>query len=144
MPDHEEHGALASTSVAGHLFRGAVGFGLIGAGLALSQTVGPTALLLTPLGMIALRGCPMCWVAGLIQTISAGRLQRTCADSGCELRRPRAQPRKANSGQRPGTPFSSCRPRSSNANGPPTTVPYTVPETSTSPGSASAPTREAM
>ncbi len=86
MPSHDR-GALASASIARHLARGAIGFGLIGLGLALTPSVGPVALLLAPPGMIALRGCPTCWLAGLIQTISASRLQRTCDDSGCALRR---------------------------------------------------------
>ncbi len=107
MPENEERGALASASVARHLFRGGVGFGLIGTALALIQIVGPAALLLAPLGMIALRGCPTCWIAGLIQTVSAKRLQRTCIDTSCGLQYRPTQPRSANSGQRPGTPFSS-------------------------------------
>jgi DNA-directed RNA polymerase specialized sigma24 family protein len=36
-------------------------------------------------GMVALRGCPTCWIAGVIQTITAGRLQRTCTDTNCTL-----------------------------------------------------------
>jgi hypothetical protein len=90
MPDHERT-HFASTSIARHLGRGAIGFGLIGLGLALTSSVGPVALLLAPLGMVALRGCPTCWIAGLIQTISASRLQRTCSDTGCTLRRAPAQ-----------------------------------------------------
>jgi hypothetical protein len=78
-----EPSSFASTSVARHLVRGAVGFGLIGAGLGLTALVGPVALLLVPGGLVALRGCPMCWTAGLIETISAGRLQRTCSLENC-------------------------------------------------------------
>ncbi len=88
MPDHDRS-AFASTSIARHLVRGAIGFGLIGVGLALTPSVGPVALLLAPPGMVALRGCPTCWIAGLIQTISASRLQRTCTDAGCTLSRRR-------------------------------------------------------
>lgn len=76
---------FASTSVARHLMRGAIGFGLIGSGIALTPVIGPAALLLAPPGIVALRGCPTCWIAGLMETISAGRLQRTCTDTGCEL-----------------------------------------------------------
>jgi hypothetical protein len=83
MPDRS---ALASVSIARHLIRGALGFGLIGSAFALTPSIGPAALLLAPPGLVALRGCPMCWIAGLIQTISAGRLQRTCTDVGCTLR----------------------------------------------------------
>jgi hypothetical protein len=84
MAEHDR-GALASTSVARHLARGAIGFGLIGAALALVSSVGAAVLLLAPAGLVALRGCPTCWIAGLIQTISAGRLQRTCTDASCTL-----------------------------------------------------------
>jgi hypothetical protein len=65
--------------------RGAIGFGLIGSALALTVTVGPAALLLALPGMVALRGCPTCWTAGLIQIISAKRLQRICTEDRCRL-----------------------------------------------------------
>ena len=77
---------LASESVARHLARGALGFGLIGLAIALATRVGPAALLLAPLGLVALRGCPTCWTVGLIQTISAGRLERSCTEAKCTLR----------------------------------------------------------
>ncbi|WP_338700711.1 hypothetical protein V2W30_27645 [Streptomyces sp. Q6] len=47
------------------------------------------SLLLAPLGLFALRGCPMCWVIGLAETVSAGRLRRSCAEGSCELIRVR-------------------------------------------------------
>ncbi len=78
---------LASTSVARHLARGALGFGLIGVAIAMTTSVGPVALLLAPFGLVALRGCPTCWIVGLIQTISAGRLERSCTGTNCTLRR---------------------------------------------------------
>jgi hypothetical protein len=84
MPDHDRS-ALASTSLPRHLGRGAIGFGLLGSALALTPSVGPAALLLAPPALLALRGCPMCWIAGLIETVSAGQLQRTCADNSCTL-----------------------------------------------------------
>jgi hypothetical protein len=86
MPDQGPN-ALASGSVARHLARGAIGFGLIGAALVLIPSLGPAALLLAPLGVFALRGCPTCWIAGLIQTISARRLQRACTEAHCSLHR---------------------------------------------------------
>jgi hypothetical protein len=84
MPD-PDRSALASTSVAAHLTRGAIGFSLLGTALALAPSHGPAALLLAPPGLLALRGCPTCWIAGLIETISAGRLRRTCTENGCTL-----------------------------------------------------------
>jgi hypothetical protein len=84
MPENHQ-GVFASRSLARHLMRGAVGFGLIGSAVVLTPRFGPGALLLAPLGFVALRGCPTCWIAGLIQTISAGLLQRTCTENGCTL-----------------------------------------------------------
>jgi hypothetical protein len=78
--------ALAVASLARHLARGAIGFGLIVAALALAPSVGPASLLLVLPGMVALRGCPMCWLVGLIQTLSAGRLRGVCTERDCELR----------------------------------------------------------
>ncbi len=83
-----DRGPLASASIARHLARGAIGFGLISLAVALLPSVGPAALLLAPPGLIALGGCPTCWIAGLIETVSAGRLQRACTESSCALRRP--------------------------------------------------------
>jgi hypothetical protein len=81
------HSFLPDASIGRHLTRGAVGFGLIGSAVALIPSVGPAALLLAAPGMVALRGCPTCWLLGLIQIISAGRLQRTCTGAGCTLDR---------------------------------------------------------
>ncbi|MFC5664033.1 hypothetical protein ACFP3U_13685 [Kitasatospora misakiensis] len=77
---------FASRTVAGHLARGAVGFGALIGAFALVPFVGPVALLLLPLGVLALRGCPTCWVIGLMETVSWGRLERSCVDGRCELR----------------------------------------------------------
>ena len=86
MPEPMQN-LLASKSVARHLARGALGFGLIGVAIALTTSVGPVALLLAPFGMVALRGCPTCWIVGLVQTMSAGRLERNCTEADCTLQR---------------------------------------------------------
>jgi hypothetical protein len=78
---------FASRSVPRHLVRGAIGFGLIGAGFVLTVVAGPVSLLLVPAGLATLRGCPMCWTIGLIATISDGRLERSCSGEGCVLDR---------------------------------------------------------
>jgi hypothetical protein len=77
---------IGGDSLARHLARGAVGFGLIGAALALTQGVGAAALLLVLPGMVALGGCPTCWLVGLVQTLSTGRLRGDCGENGCSLR----------------------------------------------------------
>nr|BFD90277.1 hypothetical protein KitaXyl93_16370 [Kitasatospora sp. Xyl93] len=62
-----------------------VGFGSLIGSIALLPLVGPVGLVLLPVGLFALRGCPMCWTIGLMQTISRGRLQRSCEDGQCRL-----------------------------------------------------------
>jgi hypothetical protein len=68
-----------------HLARGLLGFGLIASGFALTPAAGPAALLLGVPGFVALGGCPTCWFYDMAETLSAGRLKRTCTDAGCEL-----------------------------------------------------------
>ncbi|GGP81884.1 hypothetical protein [Streptomyces melanogenes] len=82
-------GGFASVTVPRHLARGAVGFGALAGSLALLPVVGLVSLLLAPLGLIALRGCPMCWAIGLAETVSAGRLRRSCTEGRCDLTRAR-------------------------------------------------------
>jgi hypothetical protein len=77
--------SFASRSVTVHLARGVVGFALLAASVGLLPVVGPVSLLGLPAGVVALRGCPTCWVIGLAQTISRGRLERSCVDGRCQL-----------------------------------------------------------
>ena len=84
---------FASTSVPRHLARGGVGLGAFAGSVGLLGVIGPLALLLLPVGFVALRGCPTCWAIGLAQTISRGRLERSCQDGSCELRRGVSAPR---------------------------------------------------
>ncbi|MFI9114073.1 hypothetical protein [Streptomyces venezuelae] len=76
---------FASASVPRHLARGAIGFGLIIGSIALVPVAGPVTLLAAPLALIAFRGCPTCWMVGLAQTVSRGRLERQCVDGVCSL-----------------------------------------------------------
>ncbi|MFE2720936.1 hypothetical protein [Kitasatospora sp. NPDC059327] len=77
---------FASASVPRHLARGALGFGALIGAFALLPVVGPVTLSLLPVGVLALRGCPMCWTIGLVQTVSRGRLERSCPEDGqCRL-----------------------------------------------------------
>ena len=76
---------FADASLPRHLARGLVGFGAVAGAFALIPVVGLGALVLLPMGLLALRGCPMCWTLGLIELISAGKLKRTCINGRCEL-----------------------------------------------------------
>lgn len=67
---------FASQSLSEHVVRGLGGFGL----LALAVWLTPTyigALLFVPLGLVLLRGCPMCWTMGLIETVWNAQRRRT-------------------------------------------------------------------
>ncbi|MGR6913551.1 hypothetical protein ACU635_04800 [[Actinomadura] parvosata] len=78
-------GSFASASLARHLVRGAAGFGALIGSVALIPVLGLVSLVLAPLGLLVLRGCPMCWMIGLARTVSMGRLRRQCVDGRCEL-----------------------------------------------------------
>jgi hypothetical protein len=82
MPEHDRS-PFASSSVARHLLRGVMGFGLIAGAFALAAGGRPVALALLVPGVVALRGCPTCWAVGLLETVSAGRLRRSCAEGSC-------------------------------------------------------------
>lgn len=71
--------AFASASPARHLLRGALGFGLIAGALVLGVRFGPLSLVLLLPAMVALRGCPMCWLVGLLQTFSNANSACDCA-----------------------------------------------------------------
>ncbi len=83
-----QRGEPVNASIAGHLLRGGLGFGLIGSAFALTASLGPAALLLAPAGLVVLRGCPACWLAGLAEIVSAGRLRRSCNERRCMLEAP--------------------------------------------------------
>lgn len=79
---------FASRTVTEHLARGAVGLGAFAAAMVLAPSH-PWALALLPLAFVALRGCPMCWTLGLIETVAAklrGKDARsTCSDGRCAV-----------------------------------------------------------
>jgi hypothetical protein len=70
---------FCSRSVGVHLFRGISAFALIGLIIYINAIQMPYALLLAiPMlagALILLRGCPMCWLTGLFQTIANRKKQ---------------------------------------------------------------------
>ena len=64
----DEDTTFASRTVRAHLLRGAVGLPLLVAAFALIPAYGAGMLLLAPVGVFFLRGCPTCWALGLTQT----------------------------------------------------------------------------
>lgn len=63
-------GFFASESLAGHLLRGAVAFMLLYWAITHQQAQPFTALLAGAGALVAMRGCPVCWTIGLVETIS--------------------------------------------------------------------------
>ena len=60
---------FASTSIAAHLTRGVIAAALI-AWAVLHQSSNPAfAVIAIVLAIVAMRGCPMCWALGLVETI---------------------------------------------------------------------------
>lgn len=62
-------GLFATTTLRGHLIRGAAAFGLLY--LAIDQQhAHPAWSVAAGLGaLVALRGCPVCWMIGLVETV---------------------------------------------------------------------------
>ena len=62
--------SFASRTVAAHLARGLLGFGLVALAVIGFGRFGWPVLLAAPLAVWAFRGCPMCWTVGLFETLS--------------------------------------------------------------------------
>src|SRR5262249_38002 len=68
----EQGGALyfGSKTIGVHILRGVLGFAAFSVSLAtLSTTIWPSLFLL-PAAFYLLKGCPMCWIAGFVETIT--------------------------------------------------------------------------
>ena len=74
-----ERSPLASSSVAEHVLRGAVGLLAAALAIVLVAIVGPVSLLLLGVTVIAWRGCPTCWAVGLLGTLTDRRAGRGCS-----------------------------------------------------------------
>ena len=60
---------FGSTSIAAHLTRGVIAAALIGWAV-LDRFSNPAfAVIAIALAIVAMRGCPMCWVLGLVETV---------------------------------------------------------------------------
>jgi hypothetical protein len=81
---------FASKTLTEHLARGAVGLTAVALALALADTSLVFPLVLLPIALLALRGCPMCWLMGLGETIVArftgSRAEGACVDGTCAVR----------------------------------------------------------
>jgi len=62
-------GLFASQSLTGHLLRGMGAFALLYWAIAHQQTQPVMALLAGAGALVAMRGCPVCWAIGLVETV---------------------------------------------------------------------------
>jgi len=83
---------FASKSVPEHLVRGVIGIGAFAAAVFLAAEHPWLALPAIGVALIALRGCPTCWLLGLVQTVLP-RLGKAggCVDGSCGVP-PEAKP----------------------------------------------------
>ncbi|MBW8734332.1 MAG: hypothetical protein JF571_08515 [Asticcacaulis sp.] len=68
--------AFASRSVAEHLVRGVLGFGALGAAVHFADQHPWLSVALGILALAAFRGCPVCWLTGMIETVAYAVLRR--------------------------------------------------------------------
>jgi hypothetical protein len=74
-------GMFGSTFLSAHLMRGAAAAALL-AWAIVHQTAHPWLSLGAGVAaLVALRGCPMCWAVGLVETLARGRRVSTDAPS---------------------------------------------------------------
>lgn len=84
---------FSSKSIAEHLVRGVIGLSALAAASGLMASSHPwLGLAALPVALVALRGCPTCWLLGLAQTVIAALRGKPtegyCVDGTCALRRP--------------------------------------------------------
>jgi len=77
MNDFRGIGIFGSASLSAHLMRGAAAAALLAFAI-VDQAAHPWASLCAGIAaLVALRGCPMCWTLGLLETLAQGRRDRT-------------------------------------------------------------------
>lgn len=80
---------FASKSLTEHLVRGLIGLGAVVVALILAPSQPWLALAVLPVVLLSLRGCPSCWLLGLIETVTLGRAKGSaCIDGSCANRTP--------------------------------------------------------
>ena len=88
-----------SGSIAEHSLRGVLGFGLLFMGLLHSHVLGWWTLAPLIGALVSFRGCPLCWTAGLVETVLHRKAHKGCIDGSC--------------GRDPHSPVSAAPPASS-------------------------------
>lgn len=69
-------GLFATQTLTGHLIRGAAAIALLYAAVSQQQAHVGWSLLAGLAALVALRGCPVCWAVGLVETVQQRILDR--------------------------------------------------------------------
>jgi hypothetical protein len=73
-----------SQSLLEHLLRGAIGLGALVSAWFVAANHPWLSLGGVLMGLVALRGCPSCWVLGLLETLASGAPSAgACVDGSC-------------------------------------------------------------
>jgi hypothetical protein len=84
---------LLGGGVAGHIARGIVGAGLLILALLYSSNLGWWVAIPAIGALLCFRGCPMCWTAGLVESVLDRRSGGTaCTDGSCTNPKPTSKP----------------------------------------------------
>jgi fatty acid desaturase len=70
---------LADPSITAHVSRGAIALAAITLSFTAPWGAAWPALMLLPLALAMLRGCPMCWLHGTLCAVQANRSTPTCS-----------------------------------------------------------------
>jgi hypothetical protein len=62
------HGVFASQSLSGHLVRGAAALALLYLAITRQHAQPAWAIVAALLALVLMRGCPVCWMLGLVET----------------------------------------------------------------------------
>ncbi len=78
-------GLFASQSLGGHLIRGAAAFALLYFAINQQHAQPAWSILAAVLALVLMRGCPVCWMLGLVETaaqrVKARRQRRLLTDA---------------------------------------------------------------
>lgn len=70
-----------------HLVRGIIGAGGLALAIFLNPAIGLFSWIFIPISLIALRGCPLCWLTGLFETVLHKEKGSLCVDGTCSVRK---------------------------------------------------------
>jgi hypothetical protein len=78
---------FASRTLLAHLTRGVVGLGALALSVIFGTNQPWLLLICLPIALVALRGCPICWTIGLVETVVAkftgAAPAGSCTDGRC-------------------------------------------------------------